>query len=94
MADLTTLTAAMTDLTAKVAAQTSVDASAVTLIQGMVLKIADLSAQIASLQAGTVTQAQLDAIAQQASGLSTSLDAATQPLATAVTTNTPAAPAT
>lgn len=73
-----TLMATLADLQAKVAANTSVAASAVTLIQGLK---AQLDAAIASG----------DPAALQA--LSDQLDAADTSLAAAITSNTPSAPA-
>ena len=70
--------AALDDLQAEVARNTSVEASAVTLIQG-------LAAQIAAATANNDTAA----LAKLTSDLSASADA----LAAAVTANTPAPPA-
>lgn len=70
---------ALTDLQAAVAANTSVEASAVTLIQG-------LAAQIAAAVASNDSAA-LETLAGQ-------LTASSSALATAVSANTPAAPVT
>lgn len=80
-----TLQTSIDGLTAKVQAQTAVDASAVTLIQGIPQLIA---AAVAAATAAGATSAQLQAITD----LGTQLDAASGPLAAAVTANTPAAP--
>jgi len=79
------LDAAIADLTAKVQAQTDVDTAALTLIQGIPAMIA---AAVAAAQSAGATPAQLQAITD----LGTRLANASQPLADAVTANTPAAP--
>ncbi len=76
---------AITALTAQVAAQTTVDQSAVTLINGIPGMIATA---VANATAAGATPAQLAAIA----ALGTSLAAAAAPLAAAVSANTPVAP--
>jgi flagellin-like hook-associated protein FlgL len=77
----TTTMALLDDLQAKVAAETSVVASGITLMQG-------LSDKLKALQG-------LDpaAIAAEAASLSAQLDASTQAMAAAIAANTPAAPA-
>lgn len=68
-------------LVAQVTASTQVEASAITLIQGLSTQIADLAAQLAGTPAGGALQA-----------LSDQLKASAADLATAITANTPAAP--
>jgi hypothetical protein len=77
---------AITALTAQVAAEATVDASAVALLNGIPTLIANAVAQATAAGA---TPAQLAAIAN----LGTALQAAQAPLAAAVAANTPAAPA-
>jgi phage I-like protein len=91
MADLTELNQAIADLTAKVQAEATVDASAVTLIQGMVAQLKGLADQIAALQAGSITPQQISDLASQVRGQATALDQGTQNLAAAVAANTTAA---
>lgn len=74
---LTQIMNELKDLQAKVAANTTVEESAITLLTGLK---ASLDAAIASGDPATLT------------ALSTSIDAETQKLAAAITANTPAAP--
>jgi hypothetical protein len=76
-------TVTLDDLQAKVTAATTVETSAVTLIQGMADQLKTLSAELAA--AGQDT-AKIDAMAAQ-------LDAASAPLAAAVAANTTPPPA-
>jgi uncharacterized coiled-coil protein SlyX len=72
---------AFTDLTAKVAKVQEVDASAITLLEGLTAKLNDLAAQLGDSPA-----------AAEIAALATSLDASSAALAAAVVANTPAAP--
>ncbi len=95
MADLKALQASVADLTARVNADISVEASVVTLLAGIVQQNKDLAAQIAGMSADTTSQSDIDALAKQVSDTATSLDQATAPLAAAVAANqapTPPAP--
>jgi methyl-accepting chemotaxis protein len=87
MASLDALKASVSDLAAKVAAQTSLDASTATLIQGLNQQNKDLAAQIASLQVGSVTQDDIDALAKQVSDTATAIDAGMAQLQSAVPSN-------
>jgi hypothetical protein len=79
----TKMSTQMDALVAQVAQTATVEQSAVVLIQGITSKLADLTQQLAA--GGTdVTQLQ---------NLTDQLKAATDPLAAAVTANTPASPA-
>jgi hypothetical protein len=78
--------AAIDQLTADVAAETTANAAAITLINGFAT---ELAAAVASAQAAGATPAQLQAL----SDLSATVEANSAALATAVTANTPAAPA-
>lgn len=75
----------VTALTAEVAAETSVNQSAITLLNG-------LSAQIAALAALAADPAQVSSLASQLSALAGSVHDNTAALAAAVTANTPVAP--
>lgn len=90
MSDLSALKAGVADLTSKVAAQTSIDASVATLVQNIVAQNKALADQIAALQAGDVDQSDIDALAQQVRDQATALDQGTQQLQAAVPQNTPA----
>lgn len=79
-----TLQTSIDGLIAKVAAQTELDTSAATMIEGIPQLIA---AAVAAATAAGATPAQLQAITD----LGTRLDAASAPLAAAITANTPAA---
>lgn len=76
----------LTALTAKVQAAVTIETSAVALITGMAQNLKDLAATLADEPDVAAVQAKLNDFATQ-------LDGATGPLSTAVTTNTPAAPA-
>lgn len=80
--ELETLMIDTTQLEAKVTAAETVEASAVTLIQGISQQLKDLAAQVANEPA----------VQQKINDMAAGLDASTTPLATAVTANTPAAP--
>lgn len=77
---------AIAQLTAKVQAQTTVDASATAFINGVPALIADA---VAKAQAAGATPAQLQAITD----LGAAIDNASGPLVAAVSANTPAATA-
>lgn len=79
------LDAAITKLQADVAAEKTVEDSAVTLLQGL---SAQLAAALAAAANAGATPAQLQALTD----LSTTLEANTTTLSAAVTANTPAAP--
>lgn len=81
--------AAIADLTTKVQAATSLDASVAALVQAQVKQLNDLSTQISELQAGTVTQQQIDELANSVTNQANALDAGTQALQAAVPANTP-----
>ena len=93
MVDLTTINSQIAALTAAVAAQKTVEDSAVTLIQGMAATMSGLRDQLAGLSAGTVTQAQLDDLASQVGAQVDALNQASGPLSDAVSSNTAPAPA-
>lgn len=93
MTSIDALKAAITDLAAKVAAQTSLDASTATLIAGLNQQNKDLAAQIAGLQVGNITQEDIDALAKQVGDTATAIDAGMATLQAAVPAGTPAAPA-
>ena len=75
---------AITKLTADVAAEKTVEQSAITLIQGLA---AQLAAAIAAAANAGATPAQLDAL----NALSTQIETSSASLGAAVTANTPAA---
>lgn len=75
----------VTALVAEVAAETTVNESAIALLNG-------LSAQIAALAALAADPAQVASIASQLGALATSVKTNTDALAAAVTANTPVTP--
>lgn len=81
-----TLIDALNTLQGQVTAETTADASAVLLIQGVAKQISDLQV---SLEAGDTDQ---DTVAAQLGAFSTTLNDNASKLAAAVTANTPAAP--
>ena len=84
MATVAELQAALTALSAKVAAETDIVQSVETLLNGLTAMIADLKTQLA---AAGVPQAVLDQVA----ALSTAVDGMSTQLSADVTKNTPAA---
>jgi chromosome segregation ATPase len=90
--NLDSINAQIATLTADVAADKTVEESAVTLITGMAKQLTDLAAQISDLKAGTVTQQQLDDVAAQMKAQSDALASNSKALSDAVVANTPAAP--
>jgi hypothetical protein len=95
MATEADLQAMLDKLVADTTAQTTVIQDAVTLITGLTSQVAALTAQIAALQAagpGAVTQAQLDALATEATTLTTNLETNTSALAAAVPAGTSTPP--
>jgi len=89
MVDLTALQVNVVDLTEKVTAQTSLDGSVAVLIRELVASQQALADQIAALQAGTVTQEQIDAFAQAVRDNATAIEAGTAQLSAAVPANVP-----
>ena len=81
---MTALDQAIADLQAKVAAETTVEASAVALLNGIPKMISDA---VASALAAGATPAQLAELA----AVGTSIQSSSAGLAAAITTNTPAA---
>lgn len=90
MADITNLKAQVDNLVDKVKAQTSIDASVAVLVQDQVARLKELGDQIAALKADTVTQADIDAVAQTVSEQAVALDQGTVALQAAVPANTSA----
>jgi len=90
MADIGNLKAQVDNLVDKVKAQTSIDASVAVLVQDQVARLKELGDQIAALKADTVTQADIDAVAQTVSEQATALDQGTAALQAAVPANTSA----
>ncbi len=90
MADITNLKAQVDNLVDKVKAQTSIDASVAVLVQDQVARLKELGDQIAALEADTVTQRDIDAVAQTVSEQATALDQGTAALQAAVPANTSA----
>jgi hypothetical protein len=90
MADITNLKAQVDNLIEKVKAQTTVDASVAVLVQDQVARLKELGDQIATLKADTVTQADIDAVAQTVSEQAVALDQGTAALQAAVPANTSA----
>ena len=91
MSTLADVQALIATLTADVAADATVEQSAITLLNGLTKSIGDLSAQLAAAIASgdpVALQAAADALAAQ----NTALASNTAALAAAVTANTPAAP--
>lgn len=82
-AKMSALSDKIDELTAKVAAETTVEQSAITLLQGLSATIADLKNQ---LQNAGVDPALLQKLAD----LETTIDTRKQALADAITANTPA----
>ena len=89
MATVADIQAALDKTRDAVTAQTTVIDSVKTLIVADAAKIQALSDQIAALQAGSVTQEQIDALAQEAADTATALQSNTDALAAAVPANTP-----
>ena len=87
--DVTSIQTAINDLTAKVAADHDVEASAITLIQGMTTQLKSLQDQIAGMNAGDITQQQLDDLAATIGAQATALDNSRQQLADAVANEGP-----
>jgi len=90
MADIGNLKTQVDNLVAKVKAQTSIDASVAVLVQDQVARLKQLGDQIAALKADTVTQADIDAVAQTVSEQATALDQGTAALQAGVPANTSA----
>ena len=90
MADIGNLKVQVDNLVAKVKAQTSIDASVAVLVQDQVARLKQLGDQIAALKADTVTQADIDAVAQTVSEQATALDQGTAALQAGVPANTSA----
>ena len=90
MADIGNLKIQVDNLVDKVKAQTSIDASVAVLVQDQVARLKELGDQIAALKADTVTQADIDAVAQTVSEQATALDQGTAALQDAVPANTSA----
>lgn len=90
MADITNLKTQVDNLVDKVKAQTSIDASVAVLVQDQVARLKELGDQIAALKADTVTQADIDAVAQTVSEQAVALDQGTAALQAAVPANTSA----
>lgn len=90
MADIGNLKVQVDNLVDKVKAQTSIDASVAVLVQDQVARLKQLGDQIAALKADTVTQADIDAVAQTVSEQATALDQGTAALQAAVPANTSA----
>lgn len=88
MADLSALQTNMNDLAAKVAEQTTVDASVATLLGELVAKQQALADEIAGLRADAVDQATIDALAQSVRDNADALAAGTAQLSAAVPQNT------
>jgi hypothetical protein len=82
---LDSITAQVTALSTEVAAETTVNQSAITLLNG-------LSTQIAALAANAADPAQVAQVASQLTALASSIHTNAADLAAAVTANTPAAP--
>jgi len=80
MADIGNLKIQVDNLVDKVKAQTSIDASVAVLVQDQVARLKELGDQIAALKADTVTQADIDAVAQTVSEQATALDQGTAAL--------------
>jgi len=89
MTDLSGVTSQITALQTAVSNEQTVESSAVALIQGMTQTLTNLQAQIATLSAGTVTQAQLDDLSSQVAAQVTALNANAGNLASAVAANQP-----
>jgi len=77
-------------LTAAVAANTQVDSSIVTLLQGLTAMIAALKQQLADAIAGGADPAALQAVLDGLTAAETTITANTQKLADAAVQNTPA----
>jgi hypothetical protein len=92
MVDLASINAQITNLTNAVSAEKTVEDSAVALISGLTASMKSLQDQLASFQAGTVTQAQIDDLASQVGAQVDALNTAAGPLSDAVTSNTPPTP--
>jgi hypothetical protein len=73
-----------------VANETTVEQSAVTLLQGLSATIASLKQQLADAIANGASPADLQAVSDGLDGLSASVASSTNDLAAAVTANTPA----
>lgn len=91
MTSLDVIIARVADLTSKVTAATTLDASVAILIQEQVVQLQTLADQIAALQANTVTQEQIDGLASTVAAQANALDQGTSALQAAVPVNTPAA---
>lgn len=92
MADLKTIQDANTELIADVAAEDTVIASAVTLIEGFGKQLSDLQAELAAAIAANDPTA-IQAVADSMTATSNDIKAQSAALGAAVTANTPAAPA-
>jgi hypothetical protein len=92
MVDTASITTAVTNLTAQVAAAQGVEQSTLVLVNGLVAQDKALAAQVASLSAGNVTQAQLDDLAATIQAQADATAANAKPLADAVAAN-PSQPA-
>jgi hypothetical protein len=83
MADLNKLKASVADLTARVKNAATVEAGVAAIVQTMAQQNRDLADKIASMDAGTITQTDLDDLSTQVGGLGDALDQATSSLAKA-----------
>ncbi len=86
------ITAELSTLQAAVAAATTVEQSAITLLNGLGGQVTALAAQLAAAIANQADPAQVSAIVAQLNGLGVTIQADSTALAAAVTANTPAAP--
>jgi len=92
MTDLSKFQAEQARLVAAVTALRSVAAGVGAVVFAQVKQLHDLADQIAALQAGTVTQADIDAFADKTHDLADSVEAGTGEVTAAVTAGTVAAP--
>ncbi|HSR79037.1 MAG TPA: hypothetical protein VLN57_20860 [Xanthobacteraceae bacterium] len=84
--------AQLTALQTAVANETTIDQSAITLLNGLGGQIAALAAQLATAIANQADPATVSALVTQLTTLGTTVTASSTALAAAVTANTPAAP--
>lgn len=90
---LDTVTDQVTSLTTLVAAEGTVEQSAITLLNGLSGQITALGQQLATAIANAADPAAVSAIAAQLGALGSTIQTNTAALAAAVTANTPTAPA-
>lgn len=86
--DIATLKQQVTDLQAKADANAAIDAQAIGLLQALNASVADLKAQLAA--GAAVTAADLQALSDALTGVSTTIDKSNTAEAAAIAANTPA----